>query len=283
MSLLDLGARPADVTAIEHFAPWFLAIVERLFNRCDFVVNGSIYRFAELEAYYHAPGHLDYFSHRQPITRENGRWYFHRTGSQYRGGSFKGLDLTFGDGTAYFGILIRSIIDPSGTIIDGPSLTVDHVLARTRAKNVPELDGIIGGRKVWDASSPLAIRESSKTRSSPVYQCSRVGMSLKRAIGKREALSFVARPYRFLMEPLRISKGKVHLVLALHRLGESADAIHKLTGCPRKAIARYIEHYQAGNAIEGFEAYIGRELSTGELCQLIGTWVAAFGGSRLKL
>jgi hypothetical protein len=64
-------------------APWFSEIIERLFNATDFLVNGIAYRFAELEAYYHGPGHQDLFTHRDPSQRVNGRWYFHRTRGRY--------------------------------------------------------------------------------------------------------------------------------------------------------------------------------------------------------
>lgn len=277
MSLASLGVKPAHVIADKHFAPWFVDIIARLFNATDFLVNGTPYRFAELETYYHGPGHFDLFAHCDQVQLINGRWYFHRTRDQYRSGSFKGLDLAFGDGTAHFGILIRSIIDPAGTLIDGPSLTVDHLLTQTKAKDVATLDGMIRGRMVWDASSPLAIRESPAVRTATVYSSSRVGLSLKKADRKPEATQFVARPYRFLTEPRAISKGKPHLVLTLYRLGETPEAIHQITGCPKKTIERYIKDYEAGKAEPGFEGYIGNDLSTSDLCKLLGAWAAKYG------
>jgi len=37
-------------------------------------------------------------------------WYFHRYGSKgYKSGTYKGLDITFGQDSMYGGILIRSI------------------------------------------------------------------------------------------------------------------------------------------------------------------------------
>jgi hypothetical protein len=49
MSLADLRVKPAHITTDEHFPPWFEQIVDRLFNGVDFLVNGFLYRFAELE------------------------------------------------------------------------------------------------------------------------------------------------------------------------------------------------------------------------------------------
>ena len=277
MSLAGLGVKPTHVTADEHFEPWLVGIVGQLLNGVEFLVAGNSYRFAELEAYYSGPGHPDLFAHRDPVQLENGRWYFHRTRGEYRGGSFKGLDLAFGDGTAFFGVLIRTIVTPEGTLIDGPSLMVDHLLAQTKAASVAVLDGLIAGRKVWDESAPLAIRVLQTPRTATVYQCSRVGLSLKKAKGKADAPKFVARPYRFLTEPRAISKGKPHLVLALHRQGQTPDAIAQATGCPKKTVERYIKDFEAGKAVADFEGYIGKDLGTADLCKMLGTWAAKYG------
>ncbi len=278
-SLAELGVKPPHVTADEHFSPWFEQLVGRLLNNVDFVVNGDAYRFAELETYYHGPGHADLFAHRDPVQLEHGRWYFHRTRGEYRGGSFKGLDLAFGDGTAHFGILIRTIVAADGTVLDGPCVTVDHLLAKTKAASVATLDGIINSRKIGDATSPLSIRESAKPRTATVYQSSRVGLSLKKAKGKADSPKFVARPYRYLTEPGGISKGKPHLVLALHRKGKTPEAIAQLTGCPKKTVERYIKDFAAGKPIADFEGYIGKDLSTADQCKLLGTWAAKYAGS----
>jgi hypothetical protein len=276
MPLSDLGAKPAHVTADEHFDPWFGQLVGKLLNETDFVVNGAAYRFAELEVYYHGTGHADLFAHRDPVQLENGRWYFHRTRGEYRGGSFKGLDLAFGDGKAHFGILIRTVVAGDGTVLDGPCVTVDHLLAKTKAASVAALDGLINARKIWDATSPLSIRESAKPRAAAVYRSSRVGLSLKKAQGKPDAPKFVARPYRFLTDPRDISKGKIHLALALHRQGETADAIAQLTGCPKKTVERYVKDFEAGKPVANFDGYVGKDLATADLCKMLGTWTAKY-------
>jgi len=278
LSLNQLALKPDQTLAAADFDAWIASITEILLNRVDLMVNGSPYRFAELETYYHGPGHLDLFAHRDPLQLEHGRWYFHRSRGTYRGGSFKGLDLTFGDGTAHFGILIRTIIAADGMVLDGPCVTVDHLLEQTRTGNVATLDSTIAGRKLWDTTSPLFLRESDKPRTAPVYRCSRVGLSLKKAKGIPHAPRFVGIPYRFLTEPRSISKGKPHLVLSLYRQGESPDEITKLTGCPKKTVERYIKDFEAGKTTAAFDGYIGTDLSTAELCKLLGTWIATHGG-----
>ena len=277
--LTELGRRPEHVTADEHFAPWFAEIAARLLNGLDFVVNGDRYRFAEIEMYYSGGPHPDLFAHRDPLQLEDGRWYFHRTRGEYRGGSFKGLDLTLGDRQSYFGVLIRTVVAPGDTVIDGPSLTVDHLLAKTKAASVAVLDSLIAGRSIWDASSPLHLAEADPHRTATVYQTSRVGLSLKKAKGKPDAPRFVGRPYRFHTEPALVSKGKVHLVLALHRAGKTPEEIRAATGVPKKTVDRYLADFAAGGSVEDFEAYVGKDLSTGELCKLLGTWAARHGAT----
>jgi hypothetical protein len=274
--LARLAVRLRGVAA-DHFAGWFARVADRLLNGCDFLVAGRPYRFAELEMYYHGPGHPDPFPHRDVVQRLPGRWYFHRTGGQYRGGSFKGLDLTLGDGTARFGVLIRTVVGPDGGVIDGPSRTVDHLLSRTGRASVAELDETIGTRLIWDEGSPLVVRESEAPRAATVYRTARVGLSLKWGRGRPEAARYVVRPYRFLTEPRAIGKGRPQLVLALHEQGRPADAIHALTGVPRRAIDRYVAEYAVGKCEPGFDAYFGKDLSTAELCRLIGTWSVKYG------
>lgn len=277
----ELGRRPADVTADGHFAPWFARVAADLLNRCDLVIAGARYRIAELEAYYSGGAHSDPFSHRNPVQLEYGRWYFHRTHGGYRGGSFKGLDVAFGDGTAFFGILIRALVAPGGAFLDGPCVAVDHLLARTQTASVAALDDLIRQRSVWDTTSPLHIVEASAPRAAPVLACSRVGLSLKKARDRPEMPEFLGRAYRFLTEPRAISKGRPHLILALHQTGHSVDTIRELTGATAKTIEGYVTDFARGARATDFVSYTGKDLSAAELCQLLGTWRAKYGSTPL--
>jgi hypothetical protein len=270
----DPGPPPA---ADPHFGPWFAALADRLLTATDFIVAGRPYRFAELEAYYFSPAHPDPFTHRDPVQLHPGRWYFHRTGGVYRGGSFKGVDLTFGDGAATFGVLIRTVVAPDGAVIDGPSLVVDHLLARTGAATVPALDARIAGRLAWDGSSPLAVREAKPVRTADVLATARVGLSLKRHRGNPDGPRFVMRPYRYLTELRAVTKGRPQTVLALHQQGKDTAAIQSLTGVPKKTIDRYVADFAAGKDEPDFGRYVGRDLGTAELCKLMGTWAAEYG------
>jgi hypothetical protein len=264
--------KPADLREPGRAAEWFSRMAAALLNGCDLVVAGEPHRFVEVEFYCCGDEHPDPFTHRDPVQLERGRWYFHRTRGVYRSGSFKGLDLTFGDGTMFGGALIRGVVAADGTLIDGPSLTVDHLLARTKARSVGVLDDMIAGRPAWDASSPLRLVPASPARGQELVRSARVGLSLKRARGGGEMPRFIMKPYRYLSEPRRTGKGKAHVVLALHAGGASPDEIHERTGCPRASVKRYVEDFEAGRQQADFEEYFGADLTPRDLCRLHGTW-----------
>src|SRR5436190_13886567 len=138
---------------------WLAAIADRLLNATRLVVAGEPHRLIEVEAYYHSEDHADPFAHRDPVQLESGRWYFHKTRGVYRSGSFKGLDLSFGDGKAFGGFLFRGLETADGTLIDGPSLLVDHLLEKSGKRDVASLDLAVGGRKTWDPECPVRLED----------------------------------------------------------------------------------------------------------------------------
>src|SRR4051812_21703267 len=102
----SLFQRPSPFLGDETAAEWFARIAEHLLNSSQLVVGGKPHRLTEVEAYYNGEGHADPFAHCDPVQVQCGRWYFHRTHGVYRSGSFKGLDLSFGDGSSHGGILL---------------------------------------------------------------------------------------------------------------------------------------------------------------------------------
>jgi hypothetical protein len=260
--------RPARLSE-QTVQQWFARIAEHLLNGSRFVIGSVPHRFTEIEFYYRGHSHEDPFAHADPIQVHLGRWYFHRTGGAYRGGSFKGIDLTFGNGQAHAGVLIRGIESESGELIDGPSLVVDRLLDLSANRIVAELDRIIDSRSAWDTTSPLHIVPANPL-AKEVLVCARVGLSLRRARAGSSMPAFLTRPYRFLTEPRRIGKGKVQMVMGLHRTGRAADEIRKETGCPTRTVTTYLAEYEIGRREGDFEDYFGIDLGPKDLCRLHG-------------
>jgi hypothetical protein len=278
---ISLLQKPENLGETESINTWFDRIASQLLFCSYLVVGDEPHRLVEIEFYYFADAHPDPFTHRDRIQLECGRWYFHRTRGTYRSGSFKGLDLTFGDGQAFGGILIRSIATPDGKLIDGPSLCVDYLLAKAGAMGVAELDEAIASRVAWDTDNPLFLQWVA-TDNHQFYRSARVGLSLKKAQLSSEMPQYILLPYRYLTEPRRITKGKPYLVLSLYIQGLDSTAIHQLTGCPKQSIQRYIEDFAAGQQEIDFTAYFGIELNSKQLCKLHGTWQANMKKSALK-
>ncbi|CAJ0829038.1 8558_t:CDS:1 [Entrophospora sp. SA101] len=130
----------------KHYCEQFKKIAEYLINDVIlYLPKNKKYQIIELEFYFNtlennsndnALLHCDPYSHQHEHQKTSGEWYFHRVGKfGYRGGTRKGIDITFGNENAYGGILIRSIKriidnedDDENELIEGPSLIVDEIL-----------------------------------------------------------------------------------------------------------------------------------------------------------
>jgi hypothetical protein len=269
-SLQKILTKPENLSN-ENFQKWFNNIAQELLNNYSLVAGDENYRLAEIEFYCFTDEHPDNFTHQNKLQKECGRWYFHRLGTEYKNGSFKGLDLTFGDESMYGGILIRSLESSDGTFICGPSLCVDNILKKTNNQNVKQFDEAIANRLVWDSDNPLQLQLASQTRFDKIYSSGRVGLSLKKN-KSLEMASYIVRPYRYLSEPKKVSKGKVYLALALHIRGMSIEEISQITGSPKYTMKNYIDDFNIGCQQEDFLHFLGIDLNTSELCQLHGAF-----------
>ena len=75
-----------------------------------------------------------------------------------------------------------------------------------------------------------------------------------------------------------ISKGKPHLVLALHRAGQTPDAIRETIGMPKKTIDRYIADFALGAPVENFDGYVGKPINLNEFLDAVNGQLARRAG-----
>lgn len=190
----------------ENMAINFESVARYLLNRCLLVCEGQQYfRICEIEVYLTSSDHPDPYTHCTWEQLTTGQWYWHRAsssnGSGYRGGTFKGVDLTYGQDIngvkSYGGILLRSIFDfHNNRMIAGPCLTVDRLLQCYQVATVGEL--VASGRQ------PQLI-ELPEPMVTPVYSGPRVGLT-KTCDPVRSY--FAVQPYRFVIYPHLIKKQK---------------------------------------------------------------------------
>ncbi|KAK9760900.1 hypothetical protein K7432_014628 [Basidiobolus ranarum] len=272
-------------------------IQKKLFNLAHILLGKSIlyiggipHRILEGEFYLNSEKHPDPFTHNQQLQTLFGRWYFHKAGpsstAKYRGGTYKGLDITLStDSTATFALLIRSLeplvsskesnldkIDKKDkrNIIEGPSLCVDYILNLTKNKSindlVKQLDSELWAflpkdwRKDKDTCYVLGLELNSSHVSllpTKLVESPRIGLSLnsKKPSNLQYGMSFIMRPYRFLLESKEIKKGKPHIILkAYDRL--KLEEISELTGVAKSTLQKYICWMETGkkmNLIEGID------------------------------
>lgn len=267
------GHLPDEQADEAAYPPAFARIAELLLDKSVLHVAGIPHRFTEIEFYYKGRKHVDKFTHGDPFQKRFGSWYFHRTGGEYRGGTYKGLDIAFGSEDAPAGILIRGVerMDGEPVLVDGPCLVVDHMLALTGASAIPDLvarfDLSVAPPGGDVAKSPLCVTVREAPLNKPIYRCPRVGLTLKRA-DTPDRRSFITRDYRFLNEPTLIKKGKHNLVVALHRQGLSEARIAAITSTSLSVVRRYIESYTQGR---GKDAALFKDAAnTADTCALFG-------------
>jgi hypothetical protein len=105
----------------DNLAHWIL-------SKLQLVCRESRYRVGEIEFYLYDSEHRDPYVHCHVKQLEFATFYFHREKSAKIGFTLKGMDITFGGGSTYGGILIRSLITETGEVIEGPSKVVDRIL-----------------------------------------------------------------------------------------------------------------------------------------------------------
>lgn len=94
-----------------------------------FLINSVKYRITEIEFYINSDTHQDPYVHKNQDQKSYGNWYFHRyPNGTYKSGTWKGMDLTLGNESTYFGILIRGIYSDKSGHIEGPCRVVNHIL-----------------------------------------------------------------------------------------------------------------------------------------------------------
>lgn len=212
-------------------------IAETLLNDTELVAGGRVFYIAEIEFYLHTEHHPDIYTHCAPEQQSVGKWYFHKTGKSYKGGTFKGLDITFGR-AAHGGILIRTLIEGAiigpdasihragGTVIEGPCKCVDRLLAVSGHATVASMAQQVETLDVWTVNPTLYIRSTEKwynTRLDMLYRSQRVGLNASKSP------LYAALPYRYITDPSIIKKSRKTIIAGLVKYyAMTDDAIRAL-------------------------------------------------------
>eukprot|EP01080_Neovahlkampfia_damariscottae_P009453 gene9453-1659_t len=256
----------------KEYTTHFIEFSDFLLNQTVLTISDTQFRFTELEFYYTNETHFDPFTHKSDLQQQSGKWYFHTMpNGSFKGGSFKGLDITIGNKDAYGGILIRGIQNlETKRIIDGPSLCVDTILSLNNSEKVDTLAKILKDKhelSVINEESHLNIKESTNLSPLKVHKSARVGLTLKQKDHKEKRLEYLLKFYRFFSFPQDIKKGKNYMVIAAYHLGDSVSDIVKTFRAQKKSVENFIELYKKGGDVE---KYFGAKLTNDDLAILHG-------------
>ena len=245
----------------------FPQLAESLLKGWQLCISGKeqrvLCRLVEIEFYLNGEKHRDPYTHCTTPQLSSGRWALHRQGKGLRSGSYKGLDLSFGQPGSFGGVLVRSLRLPNQEVISGPSLCVDYLIETTGCKDIQSLANIIEAHSAFSPDNPLHLQIDHYSDTA-LLATARVGLSLKRLLAEPSMLNFILRCYRFTTAP-RLSKGRVQTALSLLAMGESAEQVARQCGGALAAIRHYESWMSSpsGNLPE-----FKRPLNAQRLCQL---------------
>jgi hypothetical protein len=156
----------------QHVAAILAELAGILLQQVVLRVGNSKYQIADIEFYLHSDQHKDEFIHGDVEQQQSGRWYYNLAG---------GVDLTFGNGKGYGGILLRGLLRLNGSVgtVYGPQ----RVLRELVASQAP----------VWEVTNGW-ILEVCETVPGRIWQTVRVGLKKEVSL---EAEVFRLLPYRF--------------------------------------------------------------------------------------
>ena len=188
---------------------YFFDIANVILNNCYLEVNKTNYRIIEIEFYLKCNGHPDTYTHCDPDQLLMHTFYFHKfkTGT-YKAGTFKGMDLTFGDEgeNAYFGILVRSIQNiTTKQITEGPCNVVNKILSEYKCDS---LMNFTAGNSLdlFENNHNFLLIPNANLEQLPIAVGPRIGLGPSYP-------EYRMRNYRFVTNKDKIKKQKSTLVL----------------------------------------------------------------------
>ena len=161
-------------------------------NLANELLNGSLLqisdtcrlRLTEIEIYYYNESHQDEYVHKHLHQKRKGFYMHQYKNGTYKSGTWKGLDITYGDDDTYFGVLIRGVIDTKegSKHIDGPCNSVNYIMKCLNCDNLEDLAQTIPRWKIVSSDDSML--------QYPIYHSTRIGLSDKYP-------EFKIKPYRF--------------------------------------------------------------------------------------
>ncbi len=254
----------------------FPIIAEELLLRTQIVVNGHVLRILEIEFYLCSDTHPDIFCHQFADQKTNLQWYFHRASEKlhsYKGGSYKGLDITCGSANSYGGILIRSIQNETSTqIIQGPCNCVNHILDLCKTASVKDLVVDKLGNDLSVSNSILRLEPRLDPNGSSIFKSPRVGLTLKTTDPVQLVIrkEYISKLYRYLIKPHLIAKyKKLTCLIAIDSQPNDIIGVMRSFNLDGKKLeAMEAQIYDLKSKTLDYKKYVGQNLTDSDRIEL---------------
>lgn len=246
----------------KNYANKFKIMAEEILNKFELYIKDKIYNIEEIEIYFRSSEHDDVYVHCSDNQLTKGEWYFHKFKSgAYKGGTYKGLDMTFGDENKkeYGGILIRSI-SSDDDFITGPSNVVTHIMSKIGKDSVSDTVKSLDTMEINNKKNPFHIKyDISKEKTKTVFSGPRVGLSFR-------SLEYTFIEYRFLTNPHKIPKYRSTIITKLHKDKLDPANICLMTKIKEDTIKKYIDEFELGKK----ENYTKNDMNVNKINKLYG-------------
>lgn len=194
------------------------------------LVKGHRYTIVETEYY----GDDDPYTHKAKQQLETRTFYFHRVNDKgFKEGSFRGLDITVGDGTHHRAYLIRSIRAEGGAVTEGPCLVVNTILQHFGKQSVKDFYAVYQPTNPTmsvdgDASAELSLVTDNSEEKIDMY--ARVGLRFKAIPGysHETVLRACVSPQRYVLSGLKLKKGRYGMIKSVRM--DSIKSMEELFG-----------------------------------------------------
>ena len=193
----------------------FIELAKYIMLETHIKTNNDEYRIIEMELYICNDKHKDIFTHQHSMQKTMLNWYFHQMSEKsgsYKGGTFKGLDISCGFDEGYGGILIRAVLNEStNQVIEGPCNVVNELLKSTKSQSISDFVSK-SNANISCINNDLLKLEEKKFIDESIYVAPRIGLSLK-GDNIEEKKQYVDRKYRYIIFKDKIKKEKKKLEL----------------------------------------------------------------------
>lgn len=227
----------------------FKLFATSLLSNFTIKVNNDLISIEEIEFYYNSKDHKDHYTHKNKDQLTNSMWYFHQYhNGTYKSGTYKGLDMTFGNNKdSYGGILIRSINNTTtNEFITGPCNVVNYILKKLNCESIEILVEKMKDKNIFNNKNPFYVEKNNQqnnieqnNKEVKIFMGPRVGLSLKYP-------EYLIKEYRYLKQPNLIPKYRTTIISSLHNKGLTKDEIEQTTKLSKTSIKKAIEEFEEG-------------------------------------